>query len=235
MTARTASFDNLDSSDDPGNEGTGQRILSRRNFLGAALAGGATFALASCGGGTSGSAAPSSAGVVTTGLRRPGSLVRPDLAPGTDTIPQIGHIIVVMMENHSFDNFFGMLGRGDGFALDAHGVPNASNPAPDGSTVHAFHMPTPCQLDGRPSQTWNDTHIQYNGGAMNGFVRSLSGPVAMGYWTGQELPFSYALARKFPVADRYFASAPAQTYPNRRYMMAGTSLGLVGDPTPTTV
>ena len=46
----------------------------------------------------------------TAGLRRqPGSLPYPDLPAGTNTIPNIAHIVVLMMENHSYDNKLGML------------------------------------------------------------------------------------------------------------------------------
>jgi phospholipase C len=54
----------------------------------------------------------------------------------------------------------------------------------------------------------------------------------MAYWTGDDLPFYYDLARTFPLCDRYFASVMAQTYPNRRFLMAGTALGQVSDPFP---
>ena len=51
---------------------------------------------------------------------------RPDLPPGTDLPPQIRHIVVLMMENHSHDNYLGMLsGRGDGFRLGPDGLPTA--------------------------------------------------------------------------------------------------------------
>ena len=67
-------------------------------------------------------------------LRRPGSLPYPGLRPGTDTIPQIRHIVVLMMENHSYDNHLGMLGRAgaDGFAFGADGRPLAVNAYADG-------------------------------------------------------------------------------------------------------
>jgi phospholipase C len=87
-----------------------------------------------------------------TTLRHPGSLPFPHLAAGTDTLPGIEHVVVLMMENHSFDNFFGMLGRGDGFTLGADGLPTAANPYPNGQIQHAFRMPTTCQLSGTPSQ-----------------------------------------------------------------------------------
>src|SRR5260370_29641730 len=67
---------------------------------------------------------------------------------------------------------------------------------------------------------------------MNGFVKSGSGRVTMGYWQKADLPFYYSLASTFPLADRYFSSVLGQTYPNRRYLMAATSLGMVNDGVP---
>jgi phospholipase C len=167
-------------------------------------------------------------------LRRPGSLPYPHLRAGTDTIPQIKHIVVLVMENHSYDNHLGMLGRSgaDGFALGANGKPKASNPYPDGKIQHAFRMPTTCQLSGQPSQTWQDAHTQLADGHLAGFVRSGSGPVAMGYWEKADLPFYYSMATTFPIADRYFCSVLGQTFPNRRYLIAATSMGMINDGVP---
>jgi len=159
------------------------------------------------------------------------------LAAGTDTMPGIQHIVVLMMENHSFDNLLGMLGRGDGFTLGSNGLPTATNPYPDGRIQHAFRMPTTCQLPSQPSQEWLPSHNAYNGGKMDGFVRTPVGPgsstivggVAMGYWTGDDLPFTYSLARTFPIGDRWFSSVMSQTFPNRRYLIAGTSAGMTDD------
>lgn len=152
-------------------------------------------------------------------------------------MPRIQHVVVLMMENHSFDNLFGMLGRGDGFTLGRDGLPTATNPYPNGQIQHAFHMPTTCQLPDTPSQEWLASHNAYDDGAMDGFVRtpiSISDPtivggVAMGYWTGGDLPFTYSLANTFPIGDRWFSSVMSQTYPNRRYLIAGTSAGMVDD------
>ena len=47
----------------------------------------------------------------------------------------------------------------------------------------------------------------------------------MGYWTSDDLPFYHAMAGHFPIGDRYFCSVMAQTYPNRRFLIAGTALG----------
>ncbi len=167
-------------------------------------------------------------------LRQPGSLPYPDLAEGTDTVPQIEHIVVVMMENHSYDNKLGMLRRhrADGFRLGRDGQPKASNPYANGNIQHAFHMPTTCQLTGKPSQAWVDSHTQFDNGRNDGFVESGSGPVAMGYWDSADQPFYYSMARIFPIADRYFCSILGQTYPNRRYLISATSLGMINDTTP---
>ena len=172
-----------------------------------------------------------------TTMRMPGTLPNAALAAGTDTIPQIEHVVVLMMENHSYDNFLGMLGRGpfetprgDGFTIEAaDGYPANSNPQSDGTPLRAFPMPTDCQLSGKPSQEWTASHEQYAGGRNNGFVTSPSGPVAMGYWDRAEIPFTYSLASHFPVGDRYFCSVLGQTDPNRRYLIAATSSGMTDD------
>ncbi|MGH3525490.1 MAG: alkaline phosphatase family protein, partial [Mycobacterium sp.] len=149
-----------------------------------------------------------------------------------------------MMENHSYDNIFGMLGRapgqtprGDGYTIvnptptpfNPYGTPSFTNPYANGDTQLAFHMPTTCQNDVTVTQEWTQSHIQYDNGTNKGFVISGSGPSSMGYWTGQDLPFTYALANTFPIGDRYFCSLLGQTFPNRRYLIAGTSAGMTDD------
>ncbi len=171
-----------------------------------------------------------------TRMRLPDSLPNEAMAAGTDTIPEIEHVVVLMMENHSYDNFFGMLGRGpgqrprgDGFTVALDGYPTASNPYPNGHAQRAFPMPTTCQLSSSPSQEWEQSHIQYDKGRNDGFVISNSGPVAMGYWDEHSLPFTYSLASQFPIGDRWFCSVLGQTDPNRRYLIAATSTGMIDD------
>ena len=162
-----------------------------------------------------------------TTLRAPGSRPFPSLAAGTDTLPGIEHIVVLMMENHSYDNILGMLGRGDGFTLGPDGLPTATNPYANGDVQHAFHMPTTCQ-NSTVTQEWSSSHIQYDNGKLDGFVIT-SQAESMGYWTGADLPFTYSLANAFPVGDRWFCSVLGQTDPNRRYLIAGTSAGMTDD------
>jgi phospholipase C len=207
--------------------------FGRRQFLGAAATGVAGLALGSWTSDAGASAVPGarrlSRGAVA--LRQPGSLPDPRRPAGTDLIPEIEHIVVVMMENHSFDNMLGMLGRGDGFALNANGVPKASCPDGKGNLVHAFHMPSECQTDG-VGNNWNTAHGSYDNGSNQGFVTSSSGET-MGYFLGSDMPFTWGLASTFPIADRWFCSVLAQTDPNRRYLISGTSLGLINDSFPS--
>jgi phospholipase C len=167
-------------------------------------------------------------------LRKPGSLPYPRLPKGTDTIPRIEHIVILMMENHSYDNRLGTLRRpdADGFKLGPGGLPRASNPYPDGRIQHAFHMPTTCQLQAKPAQDWLDSHLSLGTGHNDGFVASGSGPVSMGYWDRADQPFYDSLASVFPIADRYFSSVLGQTFPNRRFLISATSIGQVNDTLP---
>ncbi|HEX7443936.1 MAG TPA: alkaline phosphatase family protein [Acidimicrobiales bacterium] len=220
-------------------------VLSRRALLGGALSGAAALGLAACSSSSSsGTTTTTKAPVVPTRKLVPGDLPNPAAAAGTDQLPQIKNIVVVMMENHSYDNVLGMQrGRGDGFTLDKQGKPTASNPwsatasipppGPTDSVLRAFPMPNPCQQSAHPYNTWNAYWDSLNSGRMDGFANSQSGPVAMGYHEPGILPFVNSLAATFPVCDRYFCSVGAQTYPNRRFLMAGTSLGLLGDTFPS--
>jgi phospholipase C len=116
--------------------------------------------------------------------------------------------------------------------LDKNGQPIETNPYANGKTQHMFRMPTTCQLSGQPSQEWAASHMQYDNGKNDGFVESPSGPVSMGYWQQEDQPFYYSIASAFPIADRYHCSVLGQTFPNRRYLLAATSLGMVDDTFP---
>jgi phospholipase C len=173
-------------------------------------------------------------------------LPRPSRPAGTDLLPQIRHIVVLMMENHSYDNYLGMLrGRGEGFPLGPDGEPEASNLGISGESVRAHHLSSTVQRPEVPSQSWHASHHQWGHGKCDGFVTSTQTVVAaaaapeaaaegaaassMGYWTEDDLPFYYGLARTFPLADHWFSSCLGPTFPNRRFLIAGTAHGLIDD------
>jgi len=206
--------------------------LNRRQFLGGGLAG-ASLVLAGCSSNSSSGTTTTSTTAVPKVIRQPGSRPKPALPAGTDQVPEIEHIVVVMMENHSFDNLLGLIGRGDGFTVGSDGKPTATNPDGKGNLIHAFHMPTECQTKGVRND-WTAGHEAYDGGTLQGFVTS-STPEAMGYFTKDDMPFTCGMAGTFPIADRYFCSAMVQTDPNRRFLISGTSLGLIDDSFPLTL
>jgi phospholipase C len=157
--------------------------------------------------------------------------------PGSDGLPQIQHIVILMMENHSYDNYLGMLaGRGDGLTLGSDGRPAETCAATDGTPVPMWTTTQTTQENGVPTQSWRASHIQWDGGRCDGFVRSIEqtlpgadGRAAMRYWTEAELPFYYGLARTFPLATRWFSACLGPTFPNRRFLIAGTANGLIDD------
>jgi phospholipase C len=211
---------------------TEDRGFSRRQILQGALGVGA--AAVGVGAAANAAAASSSSQLhlpPRSKWRHPGSLPNPKLPEGTDTIPEIDHIVVVMQENHSFDNYLGMLGRGDGFTLDHRGRPTNTNPDPSGGYVRAFHETDTSQA-GHVTQSWDASHLQFADGHNNGFIGpESSSDWSMAYYTGDEIPFYYSLAKTFPLCDRYFCSVLAQTYPNRRFLLSGTAFGLIATDT----
>ncbi|HEX3690764.1 MAG TPA: alkaline phosphatase family protein [Solirubrobacteraceae bacterium] len=158
--------------------------------------------------------------------REASSLPFPKKAPGTrDPDSPFDHIIVVMMENHSFDNLLGTHPGANGLSFQ-NGKATNSNPGaphtPD--PVTAFELPDTSQGK-HVSQSWANSHKQINGGEMDGFVRSAGSIQPMGYYTKKTVPFAYSLAEAFTVGDKWFCSMPGPTYPNRRFLMAGTAYG----------
>jgi phospholipase C len=201
--------------------------MSRRTLLRSGAAAGVTLAAAN---GLPAWARP----IADLGrLRKPGSKPFPHLREGEDTMPQVEHIVILMMENHSFDNILGMLPRRarsrrnvDGLPLNRKGHPRVVNLDANGKPVRASRAPSECQLQGHPSQSWNASHISWNSGKNDGFAKA-SGYSAMWFWDKEDLPFTYSMASVFPVGERFFCSTLCQTYPNRRYLMAGTSDGVI--------
>jgi phospholipase C len=201
--------------------------LTRRSLLGAAAGGAALLA-------TRGLPAWARPAARAAGLRRPDSLPFPGRPAGTPSLPQMEHIVVLIMENHSFDNLLGMVphqvpGRRsvDGLTV-RRGRPVNFNLDSTGARILAQQAGSPCQLSGEPSQTWNASHEAYDNGLNDGFVKA-SAPVAMWFWDQRDLPFTYSLARYFSLGERYFCSVLGQTFPNRSYFFAGTSSGTIND------
>ena len=142
----------------------------------------------------------------------------------------IDHIVVVMIENRSFDHFLGWLPGADGKQaglsyIDAKGMAHATHPlAPD---FQGCAHPD-------PDHSYAGGRIQYNNGACDGFLRSgQNDEYAIGYYTRRDLPFLGAAARYWTVCDRYFAAIMGPTFPNRLYLHTGVTDRIVNTFTPS--
>lgn len=153
-----------------------------------------------------------------------------------------------MLENRSFDHYFGTLagvrGFGDTAALTLSGghsvfyQPDPSNP--DGYML-PFHLDTTtssAQEIPSTSHEWSVQHAAWNGGTMDNWLPAhraadgRRGPYTMGYYTREDIPFQFALAEAFTVCDNYYCSVFGPTHPNRLYLMSGSidSGGVGGGP-----
>jgi phospholipase C len=171
------------------------------------------------------------------GLGAMGSGCRPQKQETAAPTPgSIDTVIVVMMENRSFDHVFGALSLVEGKAVDGL-TAGITNPDLDGNPIPIAKAETDCVPD--PPHGWNSSHNQYHSGANDGFVKEYqqSEPAAfpgevMSYQTRETMPVSYALADGSALCERWFASVMGPTWPNRFYGHAGTSAGHQGNELP---
>ena len=124
-----------------------------------------------------------------------------------------------------------------GLPLGADGQPPATNLSTAGQTVAAHRLTTTSTTARCPDPDLGGRHEQWADGRNDGFVRSAerggatSDPaVAMGYWTEESTcPSTTGWPGCFRVADRWFSSCLGPTFPNRRFLVAGTANGLIDD------
>jgi phospholipase C len=136
----------------------------------------------------------------------------------------IRHLVVLMQADHSFDNYFGTFPGADGIP---RGTCQPIAVTRERGCVRPFHLgdrQIPA-LD-HPLPVFRRQH---HGGRMDGFVaayRQVGAGLhrsAMGFQDGRELPYAWAVARRYVLFDRFFASAFAGTLANRMYWVAGRS------------
>jgi phospholipase C len=180
--------------------------------------------------------------------------------PAAD-IGAVHHIIYMLQENRSFDEYYAKLNeyrQAQGLGADVDETPaNASSLSFDQSQMFMpFHMMSMCTEE--LSSFWNESHNDRNhkdptsGTAlMDGFAYSagnnardgtppgfdINGQRVMGYYDHNDLPYYYFMATQFAISDRWFSPVMTNTPSNRMYAMAATSHGVTnkapGIPVPT--
>jgi len=153
--------------------------------------------------------------------------------PGPTGLKKLGHIVVIYLENHSFDNLYGLFPGANGLGrpgaairqVDRHGVPYARLPQPVASYPWP---PTPDrrfpkelpnapflidryvplgQIVPMPVHRFYQHQLQNDGGRMDKYIAwSDSGALTMGYFDTTKLPL-YPYARQYTLADNYFTAA----------------------------
>lgn len=112
---------------------------------------------------------------------------------------KIEHVVWIIQENHSFDNYFGTYPGADGIP------PSTYLPVLPGSSecVKPLHMPP-----GQPlidlDHSWATAHAAYDHGTMSGFVWAHGSPYTMGYYDERDIPSYWQYARHFTLCDRFF-------------------------------
>ena len=155
-------------------------------------------------------------------------------------LDQLQHIVVLMMENRSFDHMLGSL-PGIGGIDDAGAY---TNPDTKGNPVKPLPLAEfQAQLQPDPDHHFPAVDLQIFGGDtspnrkpnMQGFVKSYfhqQGDVGhsqkiLYYFPKEKLPVLTTLAQEFAVFNRWFASIPGPTICNRAFAHYGTSFGRV--------
>jgi phospholipase C len=154
-----------------------------------------------------------SAAALTGGMQA--SEVRGTMLPAPDA-SQIEHIVVVMMENRSFDHFLGWLpgSRGTQAGLSYTDNSGESHPTWHLNTYAGCSHPD-------PDHSYAGGRSEVDGGKMDGWLRTTTNDTfCIGYYEESDLPFLAAAARNFTTLDNYFPSILSSTFPNRVFQHA---------------
>jgi len=149
----------------------------------------------------------------------------------TGTINDVQHVVMLMLENRSFDSYFGTFrgvrGYGDRFVAPA---PNGYNVLYQTSTTPAatympFHLDASkgnAQRAGGTPHTWIDSQAAWDHGRMNRWPDAKTA-LSMGYFETAEVPFQRALADAFTLCDHYHCGMHTGTIANRLFYWTGTN------------
>jgi phospholipase C len=153
-------------------------------------------------------------------------------------LERIEHIVVLMLENRSFDHMLGYL-RLESGRDEIEGLRPEMATNHGGRSYPVHHLAKTHVPNGRwdPDHSAAATDRCINGGAMDGFAASYADTLAgrgvhepdpgivMGYYNAADLPVYHHLAEHFCVCDHWHSSVPGATWPNRLYAVAGSAAG----------
>jgi phospholipase C len=140
--------------------------------------------------------------------------------PPPGGIGNIKHIVFIIKENRSFDQYFGTFPGADGAT---------SGKTSNGKTIALGHTPDIMPHD--LGHGWFDAHTAIDGGKMDQFDLVALGSDLLGYTQMQQsdIPNYFAYAHQFVLADRMFSSLEGPSFPNHLYTVAAQSGGAIGN------
>ncbi|MHB8510734.1 MAG: phospholipase C [Actinomycetota bacterium] len=143
--------------------------------------------------------------------------------PPTQGIHKIQHVVVIMQENRTYDEYFGTYPGGDGLPVDASG--QFTSCVPDKFTtscVKPFHDSADSNKGGPHGA--KDATADIDGGKMDGFVNEAKGNTdVMGYKTRADIPNYWAYADHFVLQDHMFEPVASWSLPSHLFMVSGWS------------
>ncbi|NRF39684.1 alkaline phosphatase family protein [Pedobacter foliorum] len=163
-------------------------------------------------------------------------------APAFAQINKVKHVVVIYMENHSFDNLYGQFPGADGLEqaklenitqVNDEGQPYNTLPPIPHSSAFPTNLPNSYfnidQYVAADQVTPDVTHrfyqeqLQINGGKMNRYAHyNFTKGLAMGYYRTKDLPL-YDLARKYTLCDHFFHSVFGGSFLNHQWLIAAAS------------
>jgi phospholipase C len=147
-----------------------------------------------------------------------GALISGEKSGRAQSNSPIQHVVVVMMENRSFDHILGWLPGANGMQAGLSYKDSNGNPQ---QTFELATDYTGCTYPD-PDHSYQGGRTEYDGGLMDGFLQVQPGSLyPIGYYQEKDLPFRSALARNYLTCDNYFPSILAPTFPNRIFQHAG--------------
>jgi phospholipase C len=162
-------------------------------------------------------AAGASAAALATTLAEAKAQIEPvrALLPAPES-SGIEHVVVVMMENRSFDHLLGWMPNANGRQA---GLSYADSSGKLHSTARLNYFVGCSHPD--PDHSYAGGRSEVNGGAMNGWLKtSTNDSFSIGYYEEADLPLFGTLATNFTTCSNYFASILSSTFPNRVFQHA---------------
>jgi hypothetical protein len=130
------------------------------------------------------------------------------------TLRDVKHIVIILKENHTFDNYFGLFPGADGATVGVY--ENKLIPLARASVIPSGDFP---HLRADALRVWD-----------NDMMDEFNYPSGYAQYSERQIPTYWAYARNYVLADNFFTSVMGPSFPNHLFTIFGTSFGSVDNP-----